>query len=441
MNFSWRLAALTFGGALSAIAVACGGADTSDATAQPSAAQPVTAAAPPAAPPPPAAPAPTTPSPLPVAPSPTATALPSPPAAPDVGSFAWDIQDVDAGTKPALALTSDDLPYVAYMEEAQNGFVKNATLSGGEWSIDTVAEGYFYGPLDIDIGPDDVAHIAYHDHQASSFQPDKGDAAYAVLRNGEWEIEAAFDQGHDGWDNRLTVDSSGRPHMSAIDPEEFNGNGVEYYHLNGAGEWVVENVGSGPLTYKYATSVAVDPEGNPHITYFDQRDNDLALASRGESGWGIARVDTEGDTGLFASLVIDDTGRFHISYLQRTSGTAGVVKYATRAADESDWDIAEIGTLDSLSFGFVGARNITSVAVGSDGSPRVAYSDEKALKLAVWNGTEWETETVVDAGLQTLGQLVSLKLDSEDHPHIAYFIVTNKGPLEGRIKYAKGTPR
>ena len=429
MKLSWRLAVLTFGGALSAIAVACGGADTSGTTVQPPTAQPAAAATPPVAPPPPAVP------------SPTATARPSPAATTDVGSFVWDIQDVDAGTKPALALTSNDLPHVAYMLEAQNGFVKNATLSGGEWSIETVAEGYFYGPLDIAIGPDDVAHIAYHDHQAAGFQPDKGDAAYAVLRNGEWEIEAAFDQGHDGWDNRLTVDSSGRPHMSGVDPEEFNGNGVEYYHLTEAGEWVVESVGSGPLTYKYATSVAVDPEGNPHITYFDQKDNDLVLASRGGSDWELAKVDTEGDTGLFASLLIDDTGRFHISYLHRSSDTGGVVKYATRAADESEWAIAEIDVLDSLSFGFVGARNITSVAVDSDGSPWVAYSDEKALKLAIWNGSEWQTETVVDAGSQTLGQLVSPKLDSLNQPHIAYFVVTNKGPLAGRIKYAAGTPK
>ena len=60
---------------------------------------------------------------------------------------------------------------------------------------------------------------------------------------------------------------------------------------------------------------------------------------------------------------------------------------------------------------------------------------------AVWNGSAWEIGTAVDAGLQTLGQLVSLKLDSEDQPHIAYFIVTNKGPLEGRVKYTKGTSR
>ena len=75
------------------------------------------------------------------------------------------------------------------------------------------------------------------------------------------------------------------------------------------------------------------------------------------------------------------------------------------------------------------------------GNPWIAYSDETLIRLAVWDGCGWEIGTAVDAGLQTLGQLVSLKLDSEDQPHIAYFVVTNEGPLEGRVKYAKGTPR
>ena len=189
MKFSWRLVALTSGGALSAIAVACGGADT---TVQPRAVQPASAAA---------APTPTTPSPLPTAPSPPAAAE---------DAFAWEIDDVDAGTKPALALTGDDVPYLAYMQEDQHGFVKNAVLSGGSWDITTVAEGYFYGPLDIAVGPDDVAHITYHDHAEQQFEPAKGDAAYAVLARihrrydvtaAEWAMRGKRRRwsGHDFW--------------------------------------------------------------------------------------------------------------------------------------------------------------------------------------------------------------------------------------------------
>ncbi len=426
MTFTRRSIAFTVGSSLAVIAVACSGSDTQ---ARP-AAQPAPAAT---------APIPTATA----SPAPTAPAAPAaPPAAAAEGAFTWEIDDVDSGTKPALALTSDDVPYVAFMLEDQRGFVKNAVLSGGSWDITTVAEGYFYGPLDIAIGPDDVPHISYHDHQELRFNPDKGDATHAILDSGKWTVETLFDNGHDGWDNRIVTDASGRPHISAIDPKEFGGNGVEYYHQDESGEWVVEGVGTGPLTYKYATSVAIDPEGNAHITYYDQNDNDLALASRGSSGdWEISKVDTEGDTGLFASLLIDDGGRYHISYLQKTSETSGVVKYATKSASDTGWEITEIDTLSKLTFGMTGARNITSVVVDGAGNPWIAYSDEELIKLAVWNGSDWEIGTAVEAGLQTLGQLVSLKLDSEDQPHIAYFIVTNKGPLEGRVKYAKGILR
>lgn len=60
------------------------------------------------------------------------------------------------------------------MLEAQDGFVKNAVRAGSSWDIDTLATGYFYGPLDLAIGPDDVAHVTYHDHQDSGFDPAKG---------------------------------------------------------------------------------------------------------------------------------------------------------------------------------------------------------------------------------------------------------------------------
>jgi hypothetical protein len=202
----------------------------------------------------------------------------------------------------------------------------------------------------------------------------------------------------------------------------------------------VEAIGSGRLTYKYATSVAVDPAGNPHISYYDQRNQDLALGSRGEAGWSIAAVDDEGDTGLFSSMVIDGEGRFHIGYFQRKSPFSGVVKYATRGPDDSDWGVRSVDFLGKLKFGAIGARNITSVAVDTRGNPWIAYSDMKFLKVAIWTGSEWRIESVVEAGSRTLGQLVSLKLDSLDHPHITYFEVTGEQPLSGVIMYAKGTP-
>ena len=81
---------------LMAVAAACGGDDNSASRSDPT---PVTAG--------PAAP--------------TSTA--------EGAVFSWQVETVDEGTKPALALTSDGTPYVAYMLEAITGFVKAALLA------------------------------------------------------------------------------------------------------------------------------------------------------------------------------------------------------------------------------------------------------------------------------------------------------------------------
>ena len=85
-----------------------------------------------------------------------------------------------------------------------------------------------------------------------------------------------------------------------------------------------------------------------------------------------------------------------------------------------------------------GARNITSVAVDSRGTPWVAYSDTARLSVASLDGTTWRTQSVAESGDQPLGQLVSLDIDGDDGLHIAYFEGRSPGPI-GTVKYAKGT--
>ena len=176
------------------------------------------------------------------------------------------------------------------------------------------------------------------------------------------------------------------------------------------------------------------------MTFRDRTFGSLALASRSEAGWNADIVDGESDTGLFSSLVIDQTGRFHISYLRRTGTTTASVRYATIGLDDSAWDVRDVGTLSSFTSVFSGPRKPTSLAVDRDHNPWIAYSDEEAVNVAVWDGSSWQTQTVVRAADRTLGQLVSLKLDSQGHPHIVYYQITSRDPLTGVVKYAKGAP-
>ena len=349
----------------------------------------------------------------------------------------WDLQRVDAGTKPALSVAPDGTPAIIYMLERQEGWVRIAQLRDGEWQSETVAEGYFYGPPDIAVGPDGVVHGAYHDHQDSQFNPDKGDAVHVSGQPGDWTSATAQDVGHDGWDNRITVDADGRPHMVGMDPEEFGSvDGVEYYSLDEDGTWQAEPVGSGPQTYQWAISVAVDPDGDPWVSYYDGPTTALMLAGRSADGWQITTVDDAGDTGRFSEIAIDEDGGQHISYFERTGESAGSVKYAYRASAQDEWQITTVDELSAVLLGFTGARNITSIDTDGDGGPWIAYSDETALRLAHLVDGSWQIETVTEAGDVPLGQIVSLDIDDEGRQHIAFADVTDKGQLDGNIWYA-----
>ncbi len=441
-------------GAIALAAVACG---SGDEPARPAAVSESPSPTPTSAPASIATPTTVPPTTAPEQPSPAITTTPAPEASPtpipaklagageerEGAFFSWRIDEIGRGTKPAIALDSADTPHIAYMlEDRQHGFVMAAERTGGAWETAEIAEGYFYGPLDIAIGGDDVPQVVYHDHQALNFQTDLGDAVLAVRgAGGAWSNRTLEDLGHDGWDTRIYVDADGVAHISAIDPEEFGAaEAVEYYRVEPDGDITVEPVGSGQQTYKYATSVAVDSAGTAYVTFHEQDEKDLALAARTASGWVIETVDSEGDTGLFASMVIDSDDRTHISYFERLDDESGTVRYATRVAGDAAWEFRDVDALDRLVFGFEGARNITSVAVDSRGNPWVAYTDESLVKLARWNGAAWDVETVITAREQQrpFGQLVSLKLDSQDRPHLAWFEVTSTGPLDGIVMYAVG---
>ena len=370
------------------------------------------------------------------------TATPAaPPAATEAVSakYAWDFQLVDEGTKPALALTSTDVPHIQYMLEAQNGWVKEAALDGGAWGITTVANGYFYGPGDIDIGPDDVPWISYHDHQDSGFDPNKGDAIAAAFRNGAWDVAAVRSDGHDGWDNRVFVDAQGNPHISAVDPREFGGGGVKYYGFNGT-DWKIEDIGGPSISYAGGTSLAVDAQGTPHVVYFNDSGNELHYAVKTAGSWAITTVDS-GDAGLYPDIVIGADGTPHLSYIEEARNGGLTLKYAV--LQDGAWQVTTLDTTNDLvidkNLGSKGARNLTSIVLDADGNPIISYSDERVMKVAYSDGAEWRTETIAIAEGDPFAQLTSLRVAADGTLHLAYALVTGTRPLEGEIWYAKGT--
>lgn len=344
----------------------------------------------------------------------------------------WALTEVGVGTKPVLGLNGD-VPGIAYILERQDGFVAYADAADN-WQTETVVEGYFYGPIGVAYDPSGTPHIAYHDHQASSFQQDLGDLTHAVRStDATWSVDAAKHDGHDGWDSTIAIGPDGTVRAAGIDPVQFGSEeGVEYYELGQDG-WEIESIGTGPIAYEFNVALAVRPDGQPALTYYDTATSELRYATRTGDTWSIETVDADGDVGRYSSLAFDTAGTPHVAYYELQTNSGGAIRYATLTAD--GWTVETIDTLDQVRPGFTGARRIAAVAIDSAGIPQVTYSDEAGLHYAARTDAGWDTAQIVTPGDSPLGQLVSLAIDGSDRPHITFFELTQADPIDGVIYY------
>jgi hypothetical protein len=139
------------------------------------------------------------------------------------------------------------------------------------------------------------------------------------------------------------------------------------------------------------------------------------------AGWQIQTIATRGNTGRYTDLALDANGYPHVTfveYVKRTNGLHERLMYAYW--DGVSWHTDVVDAAAAIA----GSQATVSLVLDSNDVPHIAYlasapSSFPDLRYAYWNGDdeEWEIQTLDSENVK---QHVSLALDSGDQPHISY---------------------
>jgi hypothetical protein len=263
------------------------------------------------------------------------------------GAAEWHTAVVDytylAGVCNSIVVDSQDKPHIAYtvLKDAVQDILRYASWTGLTWNIYDVCDFdddyIYYGAghsVSVALDSQGLPYILYLDYDSLMYARWDGTAWYMG------KIDQTVTD--NGVNNSIVIDSQGHPHIS-YDSNE----GLKYCYWTGS-QWQIQIVDR-DILMKSSNSMALDSQGYPHIAYFVGNPYwDLRYAHWNGSEWIIQTIDQEFSTTPVVSLATDPQDNLHISCnfnpkLTYTwwDGTSWMMQIVDNT--ESSWDYGYIG--------------------------------------------------------------------------------------------------
>ena len=332
----------------------------------------------------------------------------------------------NVGQYASIAIGTDGLPVIAHYDLI-NGDLKvakcaNAACTGASTlsTVDSVGDVGSYAS--IAIGADGLPVISYYD--ASNLDLKVAKCTDAPCTTGTSTISIVESDGNVGLHTSIAIGADGLPVVAYYDATNTDLKVAKCVDATCTTGTITPSTVDSSVIVGAHTSIAIGADGFPMIAYQDINAADLKVAKCANAACtGVSTrttVDAMGNVGLNTSIAIGVDGLPVISYYDSTNQDLKVAKCANAACS----GVSTLSTVDAA--GIVGLPS--SIAIGADGLPVIAYYDgtNRDLKVAKCANAACSGNSIlvtVDVA-GDMGAFASIAIGADGLPVIAYYDAT-----------------
>ena len=290
----------------------------------------------------------------------------------------FNMKVAEGASFSSLTLDSKNRPHISWADHGTGvgSRLRYIYWSGQEWirrpiPLDAETVAYY---TSIALDKEDKACISFYEYNGPK-GTDFRVRLRAVMWNGSfWEVKTIDGENQSGKFNATAIDSRGQIHIAYANVGAMTA-GMRYALWDGK-SWkreVLEGLLDTDRAYVgTAANIALDQDGNPHVTYMNESTGMVKYAVRKGGRWQIEVVDRVARVAYpdRNAIAIDENGQPYLSYHDRLRGTLNL---AYKKAGKWYTEV-----VDSDGSGFTSSLQV------SHGAVWISYADERVggLKIA-----------------------------------------------------------